>query len=242
MLGSIISAGANLVGGLFGSKSQDKANKENIKYQKQYAQNQVQWRAADARKAGISPLVALGMSPMNFAPSSVGDTSLSTGLSAAGQDIGRAVAATASGQERMDSQVKALTLTRMDLENTLLASQIAKINQPGTPPPISARHVIPGQGDVPILEVTPPTRTPHLVGPSGKVTSAGPGMDAQVAETRYGDIAQEVYGIANWIADNFPNAVRTLNSPASSYIPDRYKRRGRDTRRQTRGGGSASRY
>lgn len=216
MLGSLISAGANLVGGLFGRSSAKKANEQNIAQQREFAQSGVQWRVEDARKAGVSPLVALGMSPVSFSPSSVGDTSMSSAFSAMGQDIGRAVNATAGPQARMDKQVQALTLTKMGLENELLASQIRRLNQVGPPMPDgSTRHVIPGQGDAPILEVRPATRMPATVGPTGRVGMTGPGMDAEAAEQRYGDIVQEVYGIANWIADNFPNATRVLNAPAS---------------------------
>jgi hypothetical protein len=67
---SIIGAGANLLGGLFGSSAQSKANRL---YKKSLAQAQsqfdaqmdesIQRRVADAQAAGIHPLFALGASP-----------------------------------------------------------------------------------------------------------------------------------------------------------------------------------
>lgn len=216
MLGSLISAGANLIGGLIGRNSTARANKENIAQQRDFAQNSVQWRVADANKAGVSPLVALGMSPMNFAPSSVGDTAMPSAFSAMGQDVGRAVAATSTAQDKMDTQVKMLTLTKMGLENDLLASQIRKLNQTGPAFPGSPT-VMDGQGDVPVVDLdnlhrlVKPQRTPHLVRPGGAVYKTGLGSDAQSYEDRYAEFVSNVYGVANLIDDRFPWIRKVLN-------------------------------
>lgn len=62
-VGPAISAGGSILGGLLGGSSQKKLWKKQYRAQKEFAQHAVRWRAADARAAGISPLVAMGMSP-----------------------------------------------------------------------------------------------------------------------------------------------------------------------------------
>lgn len=49
--------------------NQLKINEENIAMQKEFAQNGIQWKVADAAKAGISPLAALGAVDPGFSPS-----------------------------------------------------------------------------------------------------------------------------------------------------------------------------
>lgn len=140
MLGSIISAGAGLLGGIFGNKSAESNMQAQMDLQKQFAKNSVRWRVADAKAAGIHPLAALGAQTHSYAPMAFSD-SLGPAMASAGQDIGRAIDATRTGSERADAvstTVRHLTIQRMGLENELLASQIAKVRQAGHPPPLPA--------------------------------------------------------------------------------------------------------
>ncbi|AXH77176.1 MAG: DNA pilot protein [Microviridae sp.] len=54
------------------NRRNQRANLENarkqIEYQKEYAQNGIQWRVADAKKAGIHPLYALGANTPTYTP------------------------------------------------------------------------------------------------------------------------------------------------------------------------------
>lgn len=153
MLGNIISAVGNIAGGIIGSNAQKDAAAMNVKMQKEFAQQGIRWKVKDAEAAGIHPLYALGANTHSFAPISVGSSPLAEGISAAGQDIGRAVHATSTDAERATAFVKTsqqLQLQRMGLENELLASQIAKIRQAGSVPAmpsIGSRHLVDGQGD-----------------------------------------------------------------------------------------------
>lgn len=97
--GSLISAGANILGGLFSSNSNARAMRQQIKYQKEFAQHGVRWRVADAQAAGLHPLYALGANTPSFSPVYSSD-SMGPAIAAAGQDIGRAVAAGMTPQER----------------------------------------------------------------------------------------------------------------------------------------------
>lgn len=146
MLGNLISAGASLLGGLFGQKQADKQ----AEMQKQFAQQGIRWKVADAKAAGIHPIYALGAPTHSFSPVSIGD-SLGQGIRAAGQDIGRAINSTSSPGQRMSAEVQAaaaLNLERGGLENELLRTQIARLKQTANPPlpEPDQRYGIPGQG------------------------------------------------------------------------------------------------
>lgn len=163
LLGSLISAGTTLIGGKMASDATKEANaraqanfeqqqrtadaQRDQDYQRQehFARHGVQWRAEDAIKAGIHPLYALGGnfatysgSPVTVgAPSITPETSMGSAVASMGQDIGRAINATRTGQQREDAFTKTvqdLTLQKMGLENTLLASQIKRLQVNDNPP------------------------------------------------------------------------------------------------------------
>lgn len=159
MLGAIIGAGASLLGGLLGKQSQDNANDvarenaaNNIAMQREFAQNGIQWKVADAKKAGIHPLYAMGAQGASFSPVTItqdASNPMGNAIANAGQDVSRAVHATRNAPDRVDavqSTANALTLQKMDLENQLLASQVRKSNMVGPPMPINQRYLVEGQG------------------------------------------------------------------------------------------------
>lgn len=210
MLSSLIKAGTSLLGGLMGSRAADSANDQNIKMQKQFAQEGIQWRVADAKKAGIHPLYALGAQTASFAPSSVGDP-IGGAISDMGQDIGRAVdAASTSGDRVINKAITSLQLERAGLENELLRSQIARERGqlgpgfPGTP------TLIEGQGDTSAEKVVPPQRTTNFRAGLGPVALNPNFSDAQTWEDRYGDseIAQMIAGGTIAAADVY-NALKS---------------------------------
>lgn len=158
MIGNLIGAGASLLGGILGQNSQRKMAKQNIQLQKDFAQQGIQWKVADAKAAGIHPLYALGAQTHSFAPVSIGD-SLSPAIANAGQDIGRAVNAVSTGSQRtqgITQAMEALALERAGLENEVLRSQIRRNNSAGTPPatPLpGTKWLIPGQGETTIPDI-----------------------------------------------------------------------------------------
>lgn len=106
LAGPLISGGLGLAGGVYASnKSAQVANNVNLlnyKQAKEFAQNQIQWRVSDAKKAGLHPLVALGISPQAGPASAIGaDVSgLGNGLAEMGQNISRAIDAYQTREER----------------------------------------------------------------------------------------------------------------------------------------------
>lgn len=135
-LAPAISAGASLLGGFLGRESQEEQRAKNEALQREFAQNSVQWRVADAKKAGIHPLYAMGAPTMSPAVGVQADP-LAASLSSMGQDVGRAMTALNSPAEKFSvtqSALQELQLHNMTLRNEYLAAQIAKLKQPGTPP------------------------------------------------------------------------------------------------------------
>lgn len=206
ILGSIIGAGASLIGGMMNNSAQrdanraniaatEKANAQNLAAQKEFAQSGIRWRVEDAKQAGIHPVYALGAQTPSFSPSfTAGQVGAETGvgdaLAAGGQEIGRAVGATLTQPERAyNSAIQSLALERGALENELLRSQIVRTrvgtNGIGTP----------------------------VVGAPGNLMFHGASWDtnpetsnAQLIQDRYGDVVENLYGLGVLGSDVLFNA------------------------------------
>lgn len=198
MIGSIISAGANIIGGLMGQSSASKAAeqqaavaRENIEMQKTFAKKGIRWKVEDAKAAGIHPVYALGAPTTSFSPismSSTADNSLGRGIAAAGSDIGRAMNATRTGSERVDAYTQAaqqLSLEKGALENQLLASQIKRLESQSNPPmpAISADSSKP----FPVPEDSKSEKRPPLMALGGRWMTNPNTSPMEAWEKQYGD-------------------------------------------------------
>ena len=193
-----ISAAGSLLGGLFGQSQADKQ----ADLQKEFAKNSIRWRVKDATAAGVHPLYALGAPTVSYAPQAVG-ADLASGISNAGQDIGRAVAAGMTPESKSASILEALTLDRAALENDLLRSQIRATNAAGT-----AAGLPSVLGD--------PADPLKIAGVS---ISRNPGWsDAQDIENRYGELGDYLYGVPVMATD----AKATVSDAAKAGVIDRY--------------------
>nr|QJB19854.1 MAG: DNA pilot protein [Microvirus sp.] len=203
------------IGSLAGGIMQNNQANANIALQKKFAQNGIQWKVADAKKAGIHPLYALGAQTHSFAPvqSFAGDS-----IASMGQSIGRAVDSYSDKSQRADAFTKAsqaLQLENNKLNNDLLKQQIASntatLNQPGTPPAAPGpanRYLIPGQGSTggrPLIDAQPtkvtipdPSRPHNEAGASPEVgwnktaTGWAPGRSEKFAQSAEDDWAAGV--------------------------------------------------
>lgn len=185
-----ISAGAGLIGGLMNRSATAKANQANADLQREFAQNSIRWKVEDAKAAGIHPLYALGAPTYSASPSFVGDTSLGSSVANMGQDISRSIDATRTTKERVDAvqkTVQDLEVTRLGLENELLAAQIRKINQPGHPP---ARPDL--SSDPIVIAGQSIQRDPNF-------------SDSDVITSRYGEPAEWLYSPIVGAADAWKN-------------------------------------
>lgn len=137
MLGDIISGGMKIIGGMLSDDAASKNNERNIAMQREFAQNGIQWKVADAKKAGIHPLYAMGNSGISFSPQTVGGSGLGSALASAGQDVSRAISSTQDQPTRdgmFARSVQELQLQNFTLKNDLLAAQIAKLRHAPNPP------------------------------------------------------------------------------------------------------------
>lgn len=142
---AIGSAGLDFLGGSKDRKAAAALNDQNIALQKEFAQNGIRWKVEDAKKAGIHPLYALGANTMSFSPVSSFSESPLKSLASHGQDLSRAFDSTRTTREKLEVRAAELQVERGELENMFLASQIAKLDQPGSGPP--------GPGDYPAFAV-----------------------------------------------------------------------------------------
>lgn len=146
--GAVAGAAISALGSIGGGLLQNSSNRESIEAaslandkayerQKEFAQNGIRWRVADAKAAGLHPLAALGAQGSFYTPSG----NLSFGgqdygwLSDAGQSIGRAVEAGLSAKERAEMQAVRDEAARVDLdtrkanlENQQLQNQSLKMD------------------------------------------------------------------------------------------------------------------
>jgi len=134
MLGSLVAAGSSLLGGLFSSKNADKQ----ANLQREFAQNALQWKAADAEKAGVSKIFAMGAPTVSYSPVSTGDS----GISAAGAALGKGIDSqvgphgTTTGKiSGIQAQIQSAQLDGLKIDNDIkraeLASKIGIATQPG---------------------------------------------------------------------------------------------------------------
>lgn len=134
-IGGIAGGVAGLISGGQSSASAERLNQLNYMHQKEFAQNGIRWKVADAKAAGLHPLAALGASTAQYTPATaIGDSPDWSFLADAGQSIGRAVDAKRTQQERVEQQQKqdaafALKAENQKAENDLIRAQTASIQQ-----------------------------------------------------------------------------------------------------------------
>lgn len=215
MLPQILAGAAQVAGGLLQNAANKKARAQEYEQQKEFAQSGIQWRVADAEKAGIHPLYAIGAQTTSYAPQSVGGQDYSF-LGDAGQNIGRAIDATRSNPAKAEAlaltasqiQLEGLKLDN-DLKRAQLASAHALANQssaPGLPSLLTTHDIMgmPGQGDAAQIDrITAPQITPSLREGGVRVPTDPNWSDSQAYEDRYGEMSDFIYGPAIWAADKY---------------------------------------
>lgn len=181
--GAAIGAAGSLVGGQMNRRAYGDAAASSARYQREFAKKGLQWRVADAKAAGISPLAALGFSGANFTPMGA-DSSMGDAVANMGQNVGRAVSAMQTADERQFGQeMRAEQLKEARLRNSILEHQVTTIRGNGTgegvnqPPFPGSSYKVPGQTQSGLVETQPLKRTavnpdaPHQM--PGSVGSVG---------------------------------------------------------------------
>lgn len=146
MIGSIISAGADLAGGALNAYYAKEASQKDWQNTKKVLQNQIQWRVDDAVKAGLHPLVGAGISPSSGPPATVvGD--MGSAVSNMGNNLGRAVDAYLDPAAKVAAKAALLDLEQREANIDLTKAQLAGAQKalltagstPGIASPIPAK-------------------------------------------------------------------------------------------------------
>lgn len=190
IIGAAIAGGASLLGG---RKSSDEASsinaqqlafgREQMAFQKEFAQHGVRWRVEDAKAAGLHPLHAMGGILPSASPVSVDFQQSGAGaaLAEAGQHVGRAVAAQMTPGERaaqeMQLKLGEAQLEESDARRIYYLSEAARTLGPSQVGPgmptvneAEAAGVLPGQVQV------QPTVFPTVSGSDPSVMAGDPAL------------------------------------------------------------------
>lgn len=179
-LSDLVGGALKLGGGMLAESSANERADKNIALQREFAQNGVSWKVADARRAGISPLAALGASTSSFSNVVGGEGKFGEAVGSAGQDVTRAIQSTSNAEARNIQLAGAkLDLETKQLNNDVLRAELAsKVRQStspavGPPSPVGGnRWLVDGQGETIGVD-----STKGLVKPSPfKQTSPEPGQ------------------------------------------------------------------
>lgn len=223
------------------NRQQLEVARQNMAQQKEFAQHGLSWKVADAVSAGLHPLIGAGASGTSFSPVSVGgEAPKSTGFSAMGQGIERAVKAALNNEEREDvdtEKARKLQLENAGLQNEILKQRIASESirngrlsgQLGPPMPVSGRIPLPRPGPERTItegavveddkikqkaEDYPQTKT---VRPFGYPLLAAPAFnDGQQFEDRYGEseLGSTIKFGVNTLADHAYTGWQWFGKPA----------------------------
>ena len=127
-LGGALGGVGSLIGAGINAGVQSKINKENMKMQKEFAQNGIQWKVQDAQKAGIHPAVALGAQTHQASPSSVAPD-VGSGVAGAFKHFGSAIDSFIDDKE----EERQLALESARLDNAIKAEDLKKAQNANNP-------------------------------------------------------------------------------------------------------------
>lgn len=123
-VGGLLGGVGSIVGAGMSGANAAAINRANYEHQKEFAQNGIRWKVADAKAAGLHPLAALGAQTSGYTPSAVvGDSPDFSFLRDIGQDVGRAIDAKSTAAERAENKAKIDQGTNLELEGKSLDNE-----------------------------------------------------------------------------------------------------------------------
>lgn len=132
--GGVVSGAMNLLGGAISDSRSAKASqaswKANYNAQKEFAQNSIQWRVQDAKKAGINPYAVVGGQSVGYTPQDISQTQdFATGISRAGNMLGDMLGQLqlATAKEDLKSKKIDNDIKSVDLLNKQIESQMGQV-------------------------------------------------------------------------------------------------------------------
>lgn len=124
--GSAFASFGNLLSAPVNAALSDMANQKNHQMQKEFAQNSIQWKVEDAKKAGIHPAIALGAQGYSASPSYVAPD-VSSGFNGAFKHFGTALDSFIEDK----SEERKLSLESQRLSNEAQKLEIEKMKNGG---------------------------------------------------------------------------------------------------------------
>jgi hypothetical protein len=203
LAGGALAGLGSLAGAYMQTEAANKANKQ----QMDLAKNSIQYRVADAQKAGIHPLYALGAPTLS---TSHVTSSMGQGVADAAGHLGKAISN--MGQAKANN----LQLENMALQNKSLKHDIAG--------KIQDHYIKEAQF---INKLNDPSRN-NVMQIAGSNWSQDKGWsDTQKIEDRYGDLISWAYGLGVLGADSYKNATdwfKSLSPKQIKGLEDYWKR------------------
>lgn len=189
-IGSAIGAGLDFFNSRSNRNAQMSQALANQQEQRTFAKNAIQWKVADAKKAGVHPLYALGAPTMSFSPVSLGSlpssdfassfsrmgASLDTAVGQGMPKSGKVDAFTATAQQL---QLDGLKLDN-DIKRAKLASDIRRVTQPGA-------AIVPEVGPFAVPEKSKPEERQPLMFMGNRVRTSSDTSPANAVEDQLGD-------------------------------------------------------
>lgn len=246
LIGNFINAGASIAGANIQAQTNKQIAADNIAYQKefnqqqlawgreqaqnqkQYAQEGIQWKVADAVKAGLHPLAAMGANTTSYSPVTLGGEAPQNNYSSTmGQDLSRAAKALFQQHEReeidnqlarrqqlekgsLENEVLRQEVRSRDIRNSQLSGQVpVPMPRPGPDRTVSGWAV--KDDDIKSKEEDYPAT--KIVRPFGYPLYANPWFnDGQQFEDRYGDseVGSTIKFGVNTLADHVYSAYRRM--------------------------------
>lgn len=202
----------------------------NVAMQKEFAQNGIRWKVADAKAAGLHPLAALGASGASFSPMQSVGGGESNHWAETGQNISRAIAATRSNDEK-DEMFARLRLENAGLQNDMLRSQIAQLNSAQLGPSMPSTSGLPTTmgglvKEVPLERTSSAPGSPHQevghvsdVGWAKTATGLAPVPSKDVKERIEDQMIPEIqWGLRNNLLPTFDQKNQSI-APSKALLP-----------------------
>lgn len=165
--------------------------RQQFDFNKQYVQNQLQWRVADAQKAGLHPMAALGINGASFSGVSMPSIPNVSDSTFDPVELGQSAAYAATKAKTTKQQEQAFALSQslageqirgVQLDNELkqleimsLASRMTQAG-PAAPDINGGRNLVGGQGDSPFMD-KPIVRDGWLLDEKGRKVGIIPSED-----------------------------------------------------------------
>lgn len=119
VIGAGISGLSGIAGGMINATQSKSIARAQMRLQKEFAQNGIQWRVQDAKAAGIHPLYALGANTATYTPVSQDSSGLGNAVADAGAYFGKAVDQAIDAPTRKALEQENLEYTRLMREGNL---------------------------------------------------------------------------------------------------------------------------